>query len=206
MTLPASNTLLLRRQLAELTKHPLQGFSAGAYPTILLQSFQLARPDSHLREGLVDESNLYEWEIMIIGPADTLYEGGFFKARLTFPPEFPDLPPKMRFTTPMWHPNIYVNGDVCISILHAPGDDQYGYEDAGERWMPVHSVESILLSVISLLSSETPNLDSPANVDAAKEVRTDFAGPYQCLFRLFLIINRHCSLQKESTPLGPQIC
>ena len=42
-----------------------------------------------------------------------------------------------------------------------------------------------LLSVISLLSSETPNLDSPANVDAAKEVRTDFAGPYLCLFRLF---------------------
>jgi len=149
----ASNTLLLRRQLAELTKHPVEGFSAG----------------------LVDESNLYEWEIMIIGPADTLYESGFFKARLTFPPEFPDLPPKMRFITPMWHPNIYVNGDVCISILHAPGHDQYGYEDAGERWMPVHSVESILLSVISLLSSETPNLDSPANVDAAKEVRTDFA-------------------------------
>ncbi|KAH9981994.1 ubiquitin-conjugating enzyme/RWD-like protein [Russula compacta] len=149
----ASNTLLLRRQLIELTKHPVEGFSAG----------------------LVDESNLYEWEIMIIGPVDTLYEGGFFKARLTFPPEFPDLPPKMRFITPMWHPNIYPNGDVCISILHAPGNDQYGYEDAGERWVPVHSVESILLSVISLLSSETPNLDSPANVDAAKEVRTDFA-------------------------------
>ncbi|KAI9509926.1 ubiquitin-conjugating enzyme [Russula earlei] len=149
----ASNTLLLRRQLSELTKHPVEGFSAG----------------------LVDENNLYEWEIMIIGPADTLYEGGFFKARLTFPPEFPDLPPKMRFITPMWHPNIYPNGDVCISILHAPGDDQYGYEDAGERWVPVHSVESILLSVISLLSSENPNLDSPANVDAAKEVRTDIA-------------------------------
>jgi len=148
-----SNTLLLRRQLAELTKHPVEGFSAG----------------------LVDESNLYEWEIMIIGPADTFYEGGFFKARLTFPTEFPLLPPKMRFITPMWHPNIYPDGLVCISILHAPGDDQYGYEDAGERWMPVHSVESILLSVISLLSSEKPNLDSPANVDAAKEVRTDFA-------------------------------
>lgn len=63
----ASNTLLLRRQLAELTKHPVEGFSAGAYPTVLLQSFQLARPDSHLREGLVDENNLYEWEVMIIG-------------------------------------------------------------------------------------------------------------------------------------------
>ncbi|KAF8486991.1 ubiquitin-conjugating enzyme [Russula ochroleuca] len=149
----ASNTLLLRRQLTEITKHPLEGFSAG----------------------LVDESNLYEWDVMIIGPPDTLYEGGFFKARLTFPPEYPDLPPKMRFITHMWHPNIYPNGDVCISILHAPGDDQYGYEDAGERWMPVHSVSSILLSVISLLSSENPNLDSPANVDAAKEVRTDLA-------------------------------
>lgn len=27
---------------------------------------------------------------------------------------------------------------------HAPGNDQYGYEDAGERWVPVHSVESIV--------------------------------------------------------------
>lgn len=107
---------------------------------------------------------------------------------------------------------VYEDGTVCISILvgphfilyhntlsitsprtqHAPGDDQYGYEDAGERWMPVHTVESIvslilsfriltdyylqLLSVISLLSSDTPNLDSPANVDAAKEVRADLAG------------------------------
>lgn len=68
---------------------------------------------------------------------------------------------------------------------HPPEEDQYGYEDAGERWLPVHSVESIvrkltrfknsasllcfiqLLSVISLLSSDKPNLDSPANVDAA---------------------------------------
>ena len=37
-----------------------------------------------------------------------------------------------------------------------------------------------LLSVISLLSSEKPNLDSPANVDAAKEVRTEFEGKYLC--------------------------
>lgn len=74
----------------------------------------------------------------------------------------------------MWHPNIYTDGRVCISILHPPGEDQYGYEESGERWLPVHTVESILISVISLLSSETPNLDSPANVDAAKEVRENF--------------------------------
>ncbi|KZO97550.1 ubiquitin-conjugating enzyme [Calocera viscosa TUFC12733] len=144
-------SLLLKRQLAELRKHPVDGFSAG----------------------LADDSNLLEWEILIIGPPDTLYEGGFFKARLKFPPEYPLLPPKMTFITPMWHPNIYANGDVCISILHPPGNDEYGYEDAGERWLPVHTIETILLSVISLLSSDTPNTDSPANIDAAKEVRED---------------------------------
>ncbi|CAG8686289.1 17_t:CDS:1, partial [Acaulospora colombiana] len=44
-------------------------------------------------------------------------------------------------------------------------EDKYGYEDAGERWMPVHTVETILLSVISMLSS--PNDESPANIEAA---------------------------------------
>jgi len=153
---PQSNNsnIILKRQLIELQKKPVEGFSAG----------------------LVDDSNLLEWEVMIIGPADTIYEGGFFKARLNFPKEFPLLPPKMRFLTPMYHPNIYENGDLCISILHPPTDDIYGYEDAGERWLPVHTVESILMSVISLLSTDPPNIDSPANLDAAKEVRENIAG------------------------------
>jgi len=57
------------------------------------------------------------------------------------------------------------NGEVCISILHEPGDDKYGYEKASERWLPVHTVETILISVISMLAD--PNDESPANVDAA---------------------------------------
>lgn len=57
------------------------------------------------------------------------------------------------------------NGDVCISILHEPGDDKFGYEKASERWLPVHTVETILISVISMLAD--PNDESPANVDAA---------------------------------------
>ncbi|XP_006455870.1 hypothetical protein AGABI2DRAFT_195199 [Agaricus bisporus var. bisporus H97] len=148
-----SNTasLILKRQLAELTKSPVEGFSAG----------------------LVDDGNLYEWEVMIIGPPDTLYEGGFFKSRLTFPQDYPLSPPKMKFITEMWHPNIYANGDVCISILHAPGEDEYGFERASERWSPVQSVTSILISVISMLSSDPPDTSSPANVDAAKQVRED---------------------------------
>jgi hypothetical protein len=86
MTPLASNTLLLRRQLAELTKHPVEGFSAGTYPTILLQSFQLARPDSHLREGLVDENNLYEWDIMIIGFVSPLSFPSYLLSSFPRPP------------------------------------------------------------------------------------------------------------------------
>lgn len=48
---------------------------------------------------------------------------------------------------------VYPDGKVCISILHPPGDDQYGYEKASERWSPVQTVESILLSVISMVKS-----------------------------------------------------
>ena len=43
-----------------------------------------------------------------------------------------------------------------------------------------------LLSVISLLSSDTPNLDSPANVDAAKEVRENFDGVPLYLYQVLI--------------------
>lgn len=49
--------------------------------------------------------------------------------------------------------------------MHPPGEDKYGYERPEERWLPVHTVETILLSVISMLSD--PNDQSPANIDAA---------------------------------------
>ncbi len=74
----------------------------------------------------------------------------------------------------MWHPNVYSDGRVCISILHSPGDDPMGYEQASERWSPVQTVETIMLSIISMLSS--PNDESPANIDAAKQFRDDFPG------------------------------
>ena len=60
---------------------------------------------------------------------------------------------------------VHKNGDVCISILHEPGEDKFGYETASERWLPIHTVESILISVISMITD--PNDESPANVDAA---------------------------------------
>nr|XP_035934305.1 ubiquitin-conjugating enzyme E2 G1 isoform X1 [Halichoerus grypus]XP_035934307.1 ubiquitin-conjugating enzyme E2 G1 isoform X1 [Halichoerus grypus] len=141
--------------LLELNKNPVEGFSAG----------------------LIDDNDLYRWEVLIIGPPDTLYEGGVFKAHLTFPKDYPLRPPKMKFITEIWHPNVDKNGDVCISILHEPGEDKYGYEKPEERWLPIHTVETIMISVISMLAD--PNGDSPANVDAAKEWREDRNGEFK---------------------------
>lgn len=99
------------------------------------------------------------------------FTGGIFRARMTFPPTYPHQPPKLKFETPIFHPNVYENGEVCISILHPPEEDQYGYESAAERWSPVQTPETILLSVISMLSS--PNDESPANIEAGKLWRND---------------------------------
>jgi len=69
--------------------------------------------------------------------------------------------------------SVYSNGDVCISILHAPGEDATNPQElASMRWNPVHTVETIVLSVISMLSDPTD--DSPANVEAAVELRNNF--------------------------------
>ena len=66
--------LLLRKQLAELNKNPVEGFSAG----------------------LIDDEDIFRWEVMIIGPPETLYEGGFFKCHLYFPTEYPLRPPVLK--------------------------------------------------------------------------------------------------------------
>ena len=76
----------------------------------------------------------------IFGPPGTVYEGGYFKARLRFPNNYPYSPPAMKFLSQMWHPNVYENGDLCISILHAPVDDPRSGELACERWNPAQNV------------------------------------------------------------------
>ncbi|KAJ1955857.1 ubiquitin-conjugating enzyme [Linderina pennispora] len=129
----------------------------------------------HAPEGItagpVSEDNFFEWEAVIAGPPDTPFEGGIFTATLSFPRDYPLNPPTMKFTCPMFHPNVYANGVVCISILHPPGDDPNHYESSSERWSPVQSVEKILLSVLSMIAE--PNDESGANVDASKMWRDD---------------------------------
>ncbi|KAI9505437.1 hypothetical protein GGI25_005257 [Coemansia spiralis] len=123
--------------------------------------------------GLADDENLFEWIVTLFGPQDTYYEGGIFKAVLKFPYNYPYEPPTMQFQSELWHPNVYEDGRVCISILHKPGEDPSGYEMPEERWSPAQTVETILMSVIVMLNS--PNDESPANVDAGKMWRQDKA-------------------------------
>jgi len=122
-------------------------------------------PVEGFKVKLVNDDNLFEWQVAIFGPPDTLYEGGYFKASLKFPPDYPYSPPSLKFLTKVWHPNVYENGDLCISILHPPVDDPQSGELPCERWNPTQNVRTVLLSVISLLNE--PNTFSPANVDAS---------------------------------------
>ncbi|KAK4004596.1 ubiquitin-conjugating enzyme E2 R2 [Daphnia magna] len=122
-------------------------------------------PVEGFRIKLTNDDVLFDWEVAIFGPPETLYQGGYFKAQLKFPPDYPYSPPSMRFLTKVWHPNVYENGDLCISILHPPVDDPQSGELPCERWNPTQNVRTILLSVISLFNE--PNTSSPANVDAS---------------------------------------
>ena len=143
---------ILSNQLKELHKEPIEGFYCE----------------------LTDESDLYNWTVYLKGPGETPYEGGIYRCSLQFPDDYPYSPPKMKFTSEIWHPNIYPDGDVCISILHPPGEDAMSGERPEERWTAVQTPTTILLSVLSMLSD--PNIYSAANVDAAKSWRDDRPG------------------------------
>jgi len=137
-----SSQKVLALELKRLEDEPVEGFTIS----------------------LVNDSNLYEWKCIIFGPPDTMYAGAYFKALMRFPYDYPYSPPNFRFLNKMYHPNIYDNGEVCISILHPPVDDPQSGELPSERWNPTQTVRTVLLSVISLLME--PNTSSPANVDA----------------------------------------
>ncbi|CAG8471999.1 12680_t:CDS:10 [Acaulospora colombiana] len=94
--------------ITELTSNPVPGF------TVALQ----------------DDSNVFEWDVGIIGAPNTIYEGGYFKATLKFPNDYPFNPPTFKFNNEFFHPNVYMDGRLCISILHPPGDDPTSGETA----------------------------------------------------------------------------
>jgi len=118
----------------------------------------------------LNNDNIFEWNValLILNP-DSLYYGGYLKAKMSFPKNYPYVPPDFQFIRSIYHPNIYKDGKLCISILHPPGEDEMSGETAAERWSPAQRVESVLLSIISLL--DDAECSSPANVDAGVMLR-----------------------------------
>ncbi|KAI0646790.1 ubiquitin-conjugating enzyme E2 [Trametes meyenii] len=99
------------------------------------------------------DSNLFDWVGTIEGPAGTVYAGLKFKISITFPSNYPMSPPAIKFDSPCFHPNVDINGGgICLDILQ-------------DKWSAVYSVQTILLSLQSLLGE--PNNASPLNPDAA---------------------------------------
>lgn len=115
-----------------------------------LRKLQEEQP-ANLLASPIDE-DIFNWQAVVLGPNDTEWEGGIFTLSMTFTPEYPHKPPTVRFTTRVFHPNVYQDGSICLDIL-------------GREWSPVFDVIGILTSIQSLLTD--PNNKSPANKEAA---------------------------------------
>lgn len=104
------------------------------------------------------KDNIMKWEAYIFGPEETIWEGATLKLTMEFSEDYPNRAPKVLFVSKVFHPNVYVDGRICIDILDT-------------KWTSIYDVSSILTSLQSLLTD--PNPDSPANAEAAKLFRSD---------------------------------
>jgi ubiquitin-conjugating enzyme E2 Z len=92
---------------------------------------------------------------MIVGPEDSLYDGGYYFYKFKFPPDYPHSPPLVEFLTndgeTRMHPNMYKNRKMCLSILNSW---------RGDQWTGCQPIKSVLLTIMSLLDSK-PLLNEP---------------------------------------------
>jgi len=98
------------------------------------------------------QDNLRYFNITMAGPAGSAYDGGIFKLELFLTAGYPMEPPKVRFLTKIYHPNIDKVGRICLDILR-------------DKWSPALQIRTVLLSIQALLSA--PNPDDPLANDVA---------------------------------------
>lgn len=103
------------------------------------------------------DDNMYNWTATIFGPPDSPYAGGTFFLSVTFTDNYPFTPPKFKFITKIYHPNIAPDGRICMDILKS-------------QWSPALTVSKVLLSICSLL--DDPNPDDPLVPDIAREYKS----------------------------------
>ena len=94
------------------------------------------------------------------GPMDTPYEGGKFIVDIQIPKEYPFAPPKMKFRTKVWHPNISSQtGAICLDILK-------------DQWSPALTLKTALMSLSALLSCPVP--EDPQDAEVASQYQRDY--------------------------------
>ena len=128
----------IQKELTEFNKEEPEGFTAGP----------------------VYDSDMFKWEASLTGPEDSPYEGGTFQLSIEFPKDFPFKPPKVEFTTKVYHPNVNNSGTICLDILK-------------DAWSPEISVTRILMAIQNLLIN--PNIDHPLEPEIAKQYTDDRA-------------------------------
>lgn len=102
----------------------------------------------------INESNPRHLKGTILGPEGTPYEGGVFEINIDIPKQYPFEPPKMKFLTKIWHPNISSQtGAICLDILK-------------DQWSPALTIKTALLSLQALLCSPEPG--DPQDAEVAK--------------------------------------
>jgi len=104
------------------------------------------------------EDNLRYFNVVISGPSESCYEHGQFKLELFLPADYPMAPPKVRFLTKIFHPNVDKLGRICLDILK-------------DKWSPALQIRTVLLSVQALLSA--PNPDDPLDNTVAELWKSD---------------------------------
>lgn len=108
---------------------------------------------------LKDASSLQFMVGSLQGPKDTPYEGGLFYVDIELDDQYPFVPPKMKFITKVWHPNISsASGAICLDILK-------------DQWSPALTIKTALLSLQALLSTPEPN--DPQDAVVAKQYLSD---------------------------------
>ena len=107
-----------------------------------------------------DRSRLDILDAEICGAAETPYEGGVFKLEVNIPPEYPLKPPRVRFLTNIYHPNIDSDGRICLDSLSMPPKG---------AWKPSLTIATLLTSIQALMSS--PNADDGLMADITDEYR-----------------------------------
>ena len=106
-----------------------------------------------------DTSNPKHLTGTIKGPTDTCYEGGLFIVDINIPIDYPFNPPKMKFLTKLWHPNVSSQtGAICLDILK-------------DQWSPALTIKTAMLSLQALLCSPEP--DDPQDAEVANMYKTD---------------------------------